>query len=93
MSVAEALASGTPVVVTRTCPWPEIEEWNCGFWVEQSSDAIARGLHDVTANPQQAVAQGRAGRRLIRARMAPEHIGACWRDIYRKAAALAPAAA
>ena len=93
MSVAEALAAGRPVVVTRTCPWPEIEEWNCGVWVEQSADGIARGLHAVITNPGRGMALGAAGRRLIHERMAPEHIGARWRDIYLKAAAQAPAAA
>src|SRR5262245_4178824 len=34
MSVAEAIGAGLPVVVTRGCPWPQIETWRAGFWVE-----------------------------------------------------------
>jgi len=34
MSVLEALAAGTPVVVTRTCPWQAVESAGCGFWVD-----------------------------------------------------------
>ena len=44
MAVVESLAAGVPVVVTRTCPWPEIETHECGFWVEQSAGAIAAAL-------------------------------------------------
>jgi glycosyltransferase involved in cell wall biosynthesis len=93
MSVAEALASGTPVVVTRTCPWQDVEESGCGFWVDQSPEAIAKGLRDVVTNPQLALEQGRAGRHLVIERMSPPRIAATWHVIYHKAASLNPAAA
>jgi len=65
MSVAEAMAAGKPVVVTRTCPWPEIDSHETGYWVEQTSGAIGDGLNAVLSNPAAAQAMGRRGRALI----------------------------
>ena len=42
LAVVEAMAAAVPVVVTRTCPWPEIEARGCGFWVDQSAAASCR---------------------------------------------------
>jgi glycosyltransferase involved in cell wall biosynthesis len=47
MAVVESLAAGVPAVVTRTCPWPEIETRECGFWVDQSAPAIADALRSL----------------------------------------------
>jgi glycosyltransferase involved in cell wall biosynthesis len=44
LSVAEALAHGTPCVVTRTAPWSGLERERCGFWVEDSTEALAEGI-------------------------------------------------
>ena len=34
--VAEALASGTPVLTTKGTPWQELESQNCGWWIDLS---------------------------------------------------------
>lgn len=93
MSVAEALAAGTPVVVTRTCPWQEVEDWGCGAWVEQSPDAIAAALWALVTDADRAREQGRAGRRLIEQRMSPSSVADAWQAVYRSAARVATAAA
>jgi len=51
MTVVESLAAGIPAVVTRTCPWPEIETRECGFWVEQNAPAIAAALRALADDP------------------------------------------
>ena len=51
MTVVESLAAGVPAVVTRTCPWPEIEMRQCGFWVEQNVPAIAAALRVLADDP------------------------------------------
>lgn len=45
--VAEALAHGTPCVVTRSAPWPGLETHGCGFRVEDAdlADALGRMLN------------------------------------------------
>jgi glycosyltransferase involved in cell wall biosynthesis len=51
LSVIESLASGVPVIVTRTCPWSEIETYECGLWVEQTAPAIAAAIGTLVGAP------------------------------------------
>lgn len=44
----ESLAAGTPIVASKNTPWSEIEEADCGKWVnntiEETSDAMLEML-------------------------------------------------
>lgn len=64
MSVLEALAAAVPVVVTRTCPWADVERHGAGFWVEQDAEAIAAAVVRVLDDPAAARAMGDRGRLL-----------------------------
>jgi glycosyltransferase involved in cell wall biosynthesis len=57
-SVVESLASGVPVIATRTCPWSELEARDCGFWVEQSAEAIAAAIVTLATDPDRRAAMG-----------------------------------
>jgi glycosyltransferase involved in cell wall biosynthesis len=76
MSAAEAMAAGTPVVVTRTCPWPDVESHQTGYWVEQTADAIAAGVTAVLADESAAREMGQRGRTLIASRYSWHHAAA-----------------
>jgi glycosyltransferase involved in cell wall biosynthesis len=76
MSVAEAMASGTPVVVTRTCPWPDVESHGSGYWVEQNSGSVASAITALLGNPHAAREMGRRGRELIASRYTWQHAAA-----------------
>jgi glycosyltransferase involved in cell wall biosynthesis len=65
MSIAEAMLAGLPVVATRTCPWPELEIYGCGFWVDQEVNAIADGIKQVLENPTRSRTMGERGKELI----------------------------
>jgi glycosyltransferase involved in cell wall biosynthesis len=68
MSVAEAMAASRPVVVTRTCPWPDVAAFGCGYWVDQSAAAIAGALSSVLDDAAAAAAMGQRGARMIESR-------------------------
>lgn len=68
MSAAEAMAASRPVVVTRTCPWPEVEREQAGLWVEQSPSSIADGIAHLLGEPAIALEMGQRGRALIEQR-------------------------
>jgi glycosyltransferase involved in cell wall biosynthesis len=67
MSVAEALAQGTPCVVARTAPWAGLERENCGYWVEDSLEALAAGMTRLMTQPHaERCAMGEKGRQWMR---------------------------
>jgi glycosyltransferase involved in cell wall biosynthesis len=65
-SVLEALAAGVPVVVTRTCPWQQVEITGSGFWVPQTVEAIADALLELLGDRARARTMGERGRALAR---------------------------
>jgi glycosyltransferase involved in cell wall biosynthesis len=68
MSVLEALAVGTPVVVTDTCGWMDVERHQLGFRVPQTAPAIAQALGRLAAAPEAAREMGARGRALAESR-------------------------
>ncbi|MDI1433169.1 glycosyltransferase [Polyangium sorediatum] len=60
--VAEALAAGTPVVVSKACPWKILEERGAGAWVENTPERIAEALLLILEDPARARRMGEAGR-------------------------------
>ena len=42
--VVEALAKGLPVITTKSAPWSDLEDYNCGLWVDDSEDGIKNGI-------------------------------------------------
>ena len=44
MAIAEALASGTPVITTTGAPWKDLECNRCGWWIDETLDAVSETL-------------------------------------------------
>jgi glycosyltransferase involved in cell wall biosynthesis len=58
--VAEALASGIPVIASRGTPWATLEEKGCGLWVDNSPAELARAITQMCHAPLAAMgARGR----------------------------------
>lgn len=63
MTVAEALASGTPAIVTKGAPWQGLEEKNAGWWVDRGATALASSLAEaMNLSPEELGEMGRCGR-------------------------------
>lgn len=45
MSVVEAMLYGIPVIATKTTPWAELNDFKCGWWVENNDQTIADTLN------------------------------------------------
>ena len=65
LSVAEAMAARTPVVVTKTSSWPEVEREGAGRWVTHDATAIARALGEILSDPALGRTMGERGRALV----------------------------
>jgi glycosyltransferase involved in cell wall biosynthesis len=70
LAVVESLASGVPAIVTRTCPWREIETEGCGLWVDQTVAAIAAALNDLAGDPARRARMGERAMAFARTRYA-----------------------
>ncbi len=66
VAVLEALACGTPVVMSEACHFPEAAEAGAAAIVNLDEDQLADALLNVLSNSETAQAMGRAGWNLIR---------------------------
>ena len=63
MTVAEALAAGTPVVTTRATPWRALVDQRAGWCIDAGAEALAAALADALARDPAALREmGRRGR-------------------------------
>ena len=63
MTVAEALAHGTPVISTKGAPWEGLEKHGCGWWIDHGVLALTSALdHVMRLDSQRLAEMGQAGR-------------------------------
>lgn len=83
IAVAEALASGTPVITTTGTPWACIAERQCGWHVSATADALAVAIGNATAlSSEERRAMGMRGRALIAADYSWPRIATKMIDVY-----------
>ena len=76
IAVAEALASGVPVVCTKGAPWGAIEG-KCGRWVDISENGIERGLREIlSVSDTERAGMGASGVELVKNKY-------CWGSILK----------
>lgn len=63
VSVAEALATGIPAIVTTGAPWGGLPDNNCGWWIEARVDALVAVLEQALSLSGESLAEmGARGR-------------------------------
>lgn len=63
ITVAEALAAGTPAIVTQGAPWQGLQTNGSGWWIDFGVDALVASLVEALAeSPDQLARRGTAGR-------------------------------
>ncbi len=84
MSVAEALACGTPAIVSKGAPWPGLTEHRAGWWIDIGLDPLVACLEEALARPTTEVAaMGMRGRHWMEVEYAWAHIGRQMAETYR----------
>ena len=89
MSVAEGLAAGVPVVVTKRSGWAEVDAAGCGFSVGHEPVSIADGILRVLDHADPEAMRMRAST-WAKQKYGWEAIGRAMRDAYEQAIARAP---
>jgi glycosyltransferase involved in cell wall biosynthesis len=63
LTVAEALAAGTPAISTKGTPWGRLEHEGCGWWVDYGIEPLAAALESAMALPREGLLRmGERGR-------------------------------
>lgn len=85
LGIAEAIGAGLPVVVSRGCPWPQIETWRAGFWVDNTPDAVAAALTALAVDRPAAREMGARGRAAIRTHLSWDRLAGDMLQAYSRA--------
>ena len=81
--VAEALASGTPVITTTGTPWEELNSNHCGWWIPCNVEDLKFALISaITLAEDKLEEMGRNGRRLVQERYSVEAIAGQMKALY-----------
>jgi glycosyltransferase involved in cell wall biosynthesis len=76
LTVAEALAAGTPVLATKGAPWAGLETERCGWWIDHGEAVMAEALKLALAlPPSELAAMGKRGRAWMERDFSWDHIG------------------
>lgn len=83
IAIGEAMAAGLPVITTQNAPWPELRDFNAGWWVPVGLDPLLGALENALARPAPELhAMGLRGRDVIRRRYAWPSIVQRMRAVY-----------
>lgn len=83
--VAEALASGTPVITTKGTPWQDLESRGCGWWTEIGAQPTAEALMSfLSCSAEQLETMGRRGRHLIEEKYSTQKVAQDMLNLYQR---------
>jgi glycosyltransferase involved in cell wall biosynthesis len=85
MAMLEALAHGTPVMLSPECLFPDAERVGAGITVERDVDKMAAALQGLIADPARLRAMGEAGRALMRRDYSWDVVADRLLDVYGRA--------
>jgi glycosyltransferase involved in cell wall biosynthesis len=84
LTVAEALAAGTPAITTTGAPWSGLVTQRCGWWIERGERELALALEQAhLAGPAELTEMGQRGRAWVAADFAWSEIARKMRHLYQ----------
>jgi glycosyltransferase involved in cell wall biosynthesis len=84
MTIAEALAAGTPVIVAKGAPWGEVETHQTGWWIDIGIEPLIACLEEAFAQtPAQLEAMGMRGRVWMETEFSWVKVGRMMAETYR----------
>ncbi len=84
MSVAEALAAGTPAIVSKGAPWSGLNDYDAGRWIDIGVDPLVAALEDLLqSEPSTLQEMGRRGRDWMVRDFSWDRVGWQMSEVYR----------
>lgn len=90
VAIIEALASGLPVVISATCHFDEVREYEAGFTVPLDPPTIGRALTSLCTDRALRERMGQAAKRLFRDRLCFDQVAQDVLDVYRNCMSRSP---
>ena len=82
-TVAEALASGTPVIATKGAPWHGLAREGCGWWIDHGVEPLEAALANGMAMRREALqAMGAKGRTWMAREFSWDRVARDMLDVY-----------
>jgi glycosyltransferase involved in cell wall biosynthesis len=84
LTVAEALAAGTPVIATKGAPWQRLESEGCGWWIDHGIEPLAAALANAMALTREKLrSMGAKGRTLVSRDFSWDRVARDMLEVYR----------
>jgi glycosyltransferase involved in cell wall biosynthesis len=84
VTVAEALAAGTPVIATKGAPWRGLASEGCGWWIDHGLEPLVAALAKAMAMRREALQEmGAKGRAWMARDFSWDRAGRDMLDVYR----------
>ena len=81
--IAEALASYTPVITTKGTPWEDLNDFNCGWWIEIGVKSLKETIEQaINLNENKLLEMGVNGRKLIEDKYSMDSVGKQMLELY-----------
>ena len=81
--VTEALVRGIPVIASKGMPWQELDEFLCGWWIDNDQETINHTLHNAINLPElERLQMGIKGKQLIKEKYAVDKLGEKMKQLY-----------
>lgn len=82
--IAESYLCGTPVIITKGAPWPMIEEYNCGWWIDRTVDELTHAMIEFLNTPiEERKQMGLRGRQLVKEYFASDIVAKQMIEVYK----------
>ena len=84
ITIAEALAAGTPVIATKGAPWQGLAREGCGWWIDHGVEPLSAALTNAMAMTREALqAMGSKGQAWMTRDFSWDRVGHDMLKIYR----------
>ena len=81
--VTEALVRGVPVIASKGMPWQELEEYHCGWWINNDQESINQTiLTAISIDKDGRQKMGLNGKRLMKEKYSVEVLGKKMKRLY-----------